>query len=545
MLAGTQEPAIDLSDGVMGAHLPAGDRGHRLVHELHSLLGSPRRHVGLPEQGKRIELEVGVAEPPGDRERRGREPLSLGRVPGERRAVEDEPAVRGALLDTFESAFGAGDPGARDREVAGEGRVQERERARDVRRLRRLPLLAVGRERFLFQSDRQLVLALEIDDLTEAIQDLGGLAELRGVLEAGARLLLVGVGKRVPTTANEIGCRRPHAHILHNPRSFSGMAASKQRLRGGIDLGGTKVQAIVVGDRFGVKGDARLPTPTSGGPREVTEAMAEAMRGAAAAAGVESSALAGVGVGSPGAVDTDAGTVAEAGNLPNWQEPFPLRQRLEEALGTRVALGNDVALALEAEFRLGAGKPYSSMLGVFWGTGVGGGLVLDSKPWRGRGQAGEIGHMVVKQDGARCTCGRRGCVEAYAGRGAMERRARRLLERGRKTDLFRIMEDRGRTRLTSSVWAKALEKRDPMATDLIERAIGALGAGIASALNLVDVEAVVVGGGLGIRLGEPYRERIEKAVMPHLFATESPPPILLAQLGDLGGAIGAAGLIHP
>jgi glucokinase len=182
-------------------------------------------------------------------------------------------------------------------------------------------------------------------------------------------------------------------------------------------------------------------------------------------------------------------------------------------------------------------------LGVWWGTGVGGGIILDGKPWEGRGAAAELGHVVVKVGGARCTCGRRGCLEAYAGRGAMEIRARHLHHHGHKTDLFKIMEKRGRTRLQSGVWARALEHRDPMAVELIDRAVEALGAGIASAVNLLDVETVVIGGGLGTRLGEPYVERIREAMMPHVFADERPPAVRLAALGDLGGAIGAALLV--
>jgi glucokinase len=151
--------------------------------------------------------------------------------------------------------------------------------------------------------------------------------------------------------------------------------------------------------------------------------------------------------------------------------------------------------------------------------------------------------MVVKRSGARCSCGRRGCVEAYAGRIAMEERARKLVGQGEHTDLFKIKERRGRTRLSSGIWERALKKGDPMAIALLDRAVEALGAGIASALNLLDVEAVVIGGGLGTRLGEPYIERIQRAMMPHLFASDRPPAIRLAALGDLGGAIGAALLV--
>src|SRR5262249_21145723 len=101
-----------------------------------------------------------------------------------------------------------------------------------------------------------------------------------------------------------------------------------------------------------------------------------------------------------------------------------------------------------------------SFLGVWWGTGVGGGVLIDGVRWLGRGAAGEIGHMVVKLDGARCPCGRRGCVEAYAGRRAMERTARKRVARGARTQLFRIMEKKGRTQLASGVIAKALERDD-------------------------------------------------------------------------------------
>jgi glucokinase len=212
-------------------------------------------------------------------------------------------------------------------------------------------------------------------------------------------------------------------------------------------------------------------------------------------------------------------------------------------LRTEVRVGGDVQVATEAEFRLGAGKPYDSILGVFWGTGVGGGLVLDGKPWIGRGNAGEIGHIVIARGGARCPCGRRGCLEAYAGRGPMEAKARAEHEEGTKTRLFKIMEERGHDRLKSSVWEKALEQGDKLAERLIDRAVKALGAGIGSAVNLVDVEAVILGGGLGVRLGEPYLGRIEKQAAKHLFVDERPPAMHVAALGDLGGAIGASLLL--
>ena len=131
-------------------------------------------------------------------------------------------------------------------------------------------------------------------------------------------------------------------------------------------------------------------------------------------------------------------------------------------------------------------------------------------------------------------------MEAYAGRAAMEIKARSEHAKGAKTDLFKIMKKRDRDRLTSGIWARALKANDPLATKLIDRAVEALGSGIASAVNLLDVEAVVIGGGLGVRFGEPYVKRIRKAMAPHLFNDDHPPAIHVAALGDFGGGIGAA-----
>ena len=319
------------------------------------------------------------------------------------------------------------------------------------------------------------------------------------------------------------------------------MARHKRRPRGGVDLGGTKIQAVVVDARSAVLGQARRATPTTGGPADVTAAIAEAMREATTAAGLEASDLAHVGVGSPGAIDADAGTVTSASNLPGWSGSYPLGPVLEKELGAPVALGNDVQVATDAEARLGAARKYQSMLGVFWGTGVGGGILLDGRPWTGVGAAGEIGHVCIQmRDGLPCQCGRSGCMEAYAGRGSMERRARELHAGGRSTELFEIAKKRGRERLTSGIWAAALERKDPLARELVTDAVEALGAGVASVVNVLDVEVVILGGGLGVRLGKPYARRIAAAMLPHLFSDDRPPPVLVAALGDLGGALGAS-----
>jgi glucokinase len=309
-------------------------------------------------------------------------------------------------------------------------------------------------------------------------------------------------------------------------------------VRGGLDLGGTKIQAVVTSRGARVVGHARRDTPARGGPDDVVRNLVEAMRDAAAAAGISPAELTSVGVGAPGSIDAATGSVLQVANVAGLDEPFALAPAVAAALGVPVRLGNDVSAAVEAERRYGAGRGFRSFLGVFWGTGVGGGVVMEGHVLTGRGSAGEIGHVCAKAGGRRCNCGLRGCVEAYAGRGALEARARREA-RKRKTVLFDLMRKRGREQLTSGVWLRALDAGDAVARDLLDEAVEALGVGVGSAVTLLDVEAVVVGGGLGERLGPVWLRRLEKAAARHTFFRERP-VYRLAELGDMGGAIGAA-----
>lgn len=322
-------------------------------------------------------------------------------------------------------------------------------------------------------------------------------------------------------------------------------ASGGAAMRGGADLGGTKIEAVIVTAEGEVRGQQRLSTPTEGGPADVVDRIVAALRGAAADAGVEPRSLVRIGIGAPGTVDQATGVVSGAGNLPGWEGSFALGEHVSAALGPPVAVGNDVDVAVLAEVRFGAARPDRSSLGVWWGTGVGGAVVIDGALWSGRGAAGEIGHMVVRRGGARCPCGRRGCLEAYSGRAAMELRARREHEAGRRTDLFTLMRHHGRDRLTSGVWERALDHGDELAGEIVHRAVEALGTGIASAVNLLDPEAVILGGGLGDRLGARYGDAIQSEMVKHLFVDENPPVFRLAQLGDLGGAIGASLLDAP
>jgi glucokinase len=194
----------------------------------------------------------------------------------------------------------------------------------------------------------------------------------------------------------------------------------------GIDLGGTKVQGVVVDGDGARLGEARGKTPTSGGPAAVVAEISAVVKAAAKDAKVAVSKLAGVGIGSPGRTDPETGDLFGAANLPGFRDPVPLGSMVAAALKVeRVEVGNDVVAATLAEHRLGAGRGFDDLLCVFAGSGVGGALVLGGELRAGaHGAAGEIGHMVVVDGGELCPCGRRGCMEAYAGRVALERAAR-------------------------------------------------------------------------------------------------------------------------
>ncbi|GAC1314536.1 MAG: ROK family glucokinase [Acidimicrobiales bacterium] len=310
-------------------------------------------------------------------------------------------------------------------------------------------------------------------------------------------------------------------------------------LTAGVDLGGTKIQVVVVKGGQ-VVGEARHPTPQTDAP-EVMDGIVAGLHEALTAAGGSPADLAAIGIGTPGSVDTATGHVSMAANVPGFLHDIALGPTVSSAMGqVRVVVDNDVRAAVTGEFERGAGRPFANLLGVFVGTGVGGGLIIDKRLQRGRGSAGEIGHTVVKRDGRRCPCGRRGCLEAYAGRLAIEQTARRRQERGTRTKLFEIMEAKGKDRVSSSVIDTALDRGDPLTVTLVHQAVRALGLALANAQNLLDLEAIIVGGGLGDRLGAPFITRIGAEMHKHLRTPDRPPVLLGTELGDLSGAVGAA-----
>jgi glucokinase len=306
----------------------------------------------------------------------------------------------------------------------------------------------------------------------------------------------------------------------------------------GVDLGGTNIQALVL-DEERTLGTSRMKTPAQGDKTLVLDVLAAAVHAALGDAEHEIEEVAAVGIGTPGVVIE--GTVGGATNVPGWYDRFGLAELAHDKLGVPVRLANDVTAAAVGEHHAGAGRGTDHLLVIFVGTGVGAGLILNGQPYEGGvGGAGEFGHTVVVQGGAVCPCGRRGCVEAYAGRRAMAFAAERAVAAGRHTILFDVQRELGRARPTSAVFKEALDRGDDLAADLIDQAISALGVGVASAVNLLDVDAVVVGGGLADRVGDAFLVRLEAAMRPSLFL--QPPRVRLAtaQLGDLAGALGAA-----
>jgi glucokinase len=303
-------------------------------------------------------------------------------------------------------------------------------------------------------------------------------------------------------------------------------------LRVGVDLGGTKIALAAVDEHHRVVKRHRVTTPH--GPDAVLDAIVAGVRE------LDVQPVA-VGVGAPGPVT--GGVLGIAPNLVGFTGPVRLQERLEAALGLPVAVENDANAGAIGEWVAGAGQGARFLLGVWLGTGVGGGLVLDGKPYRGAfGGAGEFGHICVRQGGALCGCGRRGCVEAYAGRASMEQVAAVNVAKGHPTLLPELAAERGKDRFTSGVWAKALERGDELATALFDDAVQALGAGVGSVVNLLDLDRVVVGGGLAEKLGQDLVDRIAAATRPYLLVPGADRSFVLAKLGDDAGAVGAAAL---
>ncbi|MBN1201853.1 MAG: ROK family protein [Anaerolineae bacterium] len=309
----------------------------------------------------------------------------------------------------------------------------------------------------------------------------------------------------------------------------------------GIDLGGTKILASAVDRQGRIIGSAKRKTRSERGVDATIERILKTAYDAVDDANLDMDQISAVGIGAPGVADYDAGVVEFAPNLSNWVN-VPLGPTLKKALGIPVFVENDVNAGTYGEYTVGAARGYQSVLGVFPGTGIGGGIILGGKLWRGaRNAAAEIGHFVVMIDGPVCGCGRRGCIEAVASRTAIERDILGEIRGGRPsivTDLVNLDKDR----ITSGTLAEALAKGDPLVTDVIERAAYHLGVFTAGMVNTLDTECVVYGGGLIEACADVMLPIIREATYRYLIRPVEPEhlPIIEAALGDDAVLLGAA-----
>jgi glucokinase len=308
----------------------------------------------------------------------------------------------------------------------------------------------------------------------------------------------------------------------------------------GVDLGGTKILVAAV-HHGKAHHTTKVATPTTGHDAIVT-AIVDAVSDLHDEHDVTIDA---VGIGAPGPVDPVNGVVRDAPNLAGFEDAVPLASLVTARLVERgysqveVRVDNDVNVATRGEWRHGAGAGHDDLLAVWWGTGIGGGLVLDGAVRSGpSGAAAEIGHTNFVPEGLVCGCGRQGHVEAYAGRAALEAEARRRHAAGTPNKLVELAGD---DRMKSKIFAEALEADDPTAHELLDRAVEALGVGIASAATLLDVDRVIIGGGLGSRLGTPWADRIQHVVRRRVYSHPAI-EVVASALGDDAGVIGAAAL---
>jgi glucokinase len=307
----------------------------------------------------------------------------------------------------------------------------------------------------------------------------------------------------------------------------------------GVDLGGTKIHAAAVDEHGEMLASRREKTRPEQGADAVIGRIAELIAGVAGELGATPSDVQAICIGVPGGVDESTGVVDEAPNL-GWSE-VPLEAQLAEALGARprIFLDNDVRVAVLGEHAYGVGRGTRTMIGIFVGTGIGGGVIIDGKLHQGsRGAAGELGHMVMVPKGPECHCGNRGCVEALASRTAMEREVR---ARGKSLAL-KLMKKEGRDRLTSSVIARALEEGDRVMEKVFRKAQKYIGLLVSNVVNLLDPEVVVIGGGLVDRLGEFMVARIREIAYDHFLLQRDRERVRIecSQLKDRAAPLGAA-----
>ena len=313
------------------------------------------------------------------------------------------------------------------------------------------------------------------------------------------------------------------------------------RIYAGIDLGGTSFIATLADEKGKVLGSSDCATVRGATPEDTIAAIADNVLLAAKDAQIKIKKVRAIGIGAPGAVDPKKGVVVKAPNL-GWQN-VPLARALKKHLGPDVIVGNDVQVAIIGEHAYGAAKGTKRAIGIWVGTGIGGGLINRGNLDRGfRGAAGEIGHMLIKEDGPLCGCGRNGCVEALASRTAMERDMRALAANSDACITLQIMKERGKERMTSSVMQRALRAGCPVMKEVVARAQHYLGLLAGNLVNVYDPEMIVIGGGVAQRLEDSFVGPIAETARSRFLRPdpEKKVRIVHATLGDYSGALGAS-----
>lgn len=259
----------------------------------------------------------------------------------------------------------------------------------------------------------------------------------------------------------------------------------------GVDIGGTKIHAAVVGAGGRVISEHRLPTDVGGGPSKVVEDIVRAVRDELDA---DLSVIDAVGVGLAGQIDPETGVVRSSPNL-KWTD-FPFGERLQQALGVPVVVENDVTTAAWGEWRHGAGRGIDDLLVLYAGTGVGGGIVSDGRLLAGdSGMAGEVGHMTIVAGGRQCSCPNRGCLEAYVGGWAIAERAVEAVVANPEAGRGLLDMARG-AELTARLVAEAADAGDDLALELMYDTGRYLGAGLTGLIHIFNPARVILGGGV-------------------------------------------------
>lgn len=310
----------------------------------------------------------------------------------------------------------------------------------------------------------------------------------------------------------------------------------------GVDLGGTKILAAVVDSRGEVIGTGKKSTHAEKGPEAVVQRITKAIDEALEAAKVRTDRIAAIGIGVPGVVDRANGVVVSTANLPGWHH-VPLSRILREWHNVPIALSNDVRVAAVGEHRIGAGRGAHSMVAVFIGTGIGGGVIINDCLVEGfRGSAGEVGHMIVMADGPYAPGGGiRGGIEALASRSAIERDIRAGLAAGRPSVMPELLKEKDTSTITSGLLAKAVERGDALTIEVLRRAAHYLGLHASALINAFDPEMLVYGGGVVEALGEWLLSQIRDTARQHAINKHrlDAVKIVPAKLGDYAGVVGA------